>query len=197
MPFTQTHIPHRTTDRSQDTTLKIVTQDSESTVSTVAGLTTPVGQVTDIAVGQEFTLIARTGFGVNSPAAATTYRTPFFPAKTAPFKMRVMEVGFEVVDITVAEFTDGDAGNLDVTVIRGDGAASETESDILADFALDDDYANGKGARFPTAAVALSNNIVVDGGSLYADLVVDPDDTAGATNDGAIVDVWVRCIRVN
>jgi len=197
MPITRTIIPTRVISHDQDTVLKIITQDSESTSSTVNGLTEPVGQATDIAVRQEFVMLARAGFGVNSPATATTYRTPFFTAKSAPFKMRVMEVGFEVVDITVADWTDGDAGNLDVTVIRGDGAESETESDVLADFAMDDDYANGKGARFPTAAVALTNNVVVEGGSLYADMVLDPDATAGATNDGAIVDVWVRCIRVN
>lgn len=198
MPSTRTTIPHRTVDNSQDTVLKLITQDSESTSSTVDGLTISVGEnETEVQVGQSFIMLARVGYGINHQAAVDTHRTPFFTAKSAPFKMRVLQVGFEVVDITVAEFTDGDAGNLDITVIRGDGAASETESDVLADFALDDDYANGKGAQFPTAAVALTNNIIVEGGSLYVDLVVDPDATAGATNDGAVVDCWVHCIRVN
>lgn len=196
MPITRTMIPTRVISQDQDTVLKLITQDSESTSSTVNGLTIPVGAVTEVAVGQEFLLMARVGIGADAPDAATTYRTPFFTAKSAPFKMRAIQVGFEVVDLTVANFTDGDGGNLDVTVIRGDGAASETESDVLADFALDDDYANGKGAQFPTVGVALTNNIIVADGSLYADLIVEPD-SVGATNDGAIVDVWCRCVRVN
>ncbi len=196
MPITRTMIPTRVISQDQDTVLKLITQDSESTSSTVNGLTTPVGAVTEVAVGQEFVMLARVGIGADAPDAATTYRAPFFTAKSAPFKMRVLEVGFEVIDLTVGDFTDGDGGNLDVTVIRGDGAASETESDVVADFAMDDDYANGSGARFPTASVLLANNIVVSGGSLYTDLIVEPD-SVGATNDGASVDVWVRCIRVN
>jgi hypothetical protein len=197
MPYESDKIPSRVTRQNQDTTLKLLTQNPESTSSTVAGLTVPTGQCTDVAVGQEFTLLARCGIGVDSPAGATTYRTPFFTAKSAPFPFRILQVGFEVVDITVTDFTDGDGGNLDVTVIRGDGAASETESDVLADFALDDDYANGEGAQFPTVAVGFTNNTVVAGGSLYADLVVDPDATSAGTNDGALVDVWVRCLRIN
>lgn len=195
MPITRTMIPTRVVDVSQDTVTKLITQDPASTESTVNGLSTPAGAVTDVAKGHEFMLLARVGIGENSPAAVTTYRTPFHTAKSAPWQYRVLEVGFEMIDITVADFTDGDAGNLDLTVIRGDGAASEVESDVIADFALDDDYANGSGLRWPTAAVVFANNTVVVGGSLYVDLLVDPDATAGATNDGAIVDVWVRCLR--
>lgn len=197
MPRRENWNPSTVVEHDHERVLGCITQNPESTYSTPGGLTIPAAAaVGEVARGQEFTLLARTGIGANSPAAATTYRQPFFDAKSAPFKFRVLEVGFEVVDVTVGDFTDGDGGNLDLTVIRGDGAASETESDVLADFALDDDYANGTGVRFPTAAVALANNTVVEGGSLYADLVVDPDATAGATNDGAIVDVWVRCLRV-
>lgn len=190
------HIPNPqvTTRIEQDAILGLPIQTVESTRSTPGGLRT-AGTVTDVLKGHEFTLIARVGIDANSPADVTTYRTPFFTAKSAPFPFRILQVGFEVVDITAGDFTDGDAGNLDVTVIRGDGAASETETDVLADFALDDDYANGEGAQFPTVSIPLVNNSVVEGGSLYVDLLVDPDATAGATNDGAMVDVWCRCIR--
>ena len=198
MPITRTTIPHRVTTVTQDAIMKLITQNPESTSSTVNGLTISVGEnETEVQVGQEFTMLARVGFGINHPDAADTHRTPFFTAKSAPFEFRILEVGFEVVDITVADFTDADAGNLDITVIRGDGATSETESDVLADFAMDDDYANGTGARFPNATQILTNNTVVSGGSLYVDLVIDPDATAGATNDGAVVDCWVRCLRQN
>ncbi len=195
MPRQENWAPHVDVQHDHERVIGCITQNPESTMGTIGGLRA-VGTVADVARGQEFTLIARVGIDENSPAAATTYRTPFFTAKSNPFKFRVLEVGFEVVDLTVADFTDADAGNLDVTVIRGDGAASETESDVVADFALDDDYANGAGARFPNATVVLANNEVVADGSLYADLVVDPDATAGATNDGALVDVWCRCVRV-
>lgn len=173
----------------------VVTQDSESTLSTPGGLATS-GTVADLAMGQEFTLIARCGIDTNSPAASTTYTVDYF-SKNAPFKFRVLEVMFEVIDLTVAEFTDADAGNLDVTVQDGDGAEAETFTDVLADFALDDDYANGKGARFPTAAVVLTNTTIEKNESLRAQLIVDPDAVAGGTNDGALVDIMVRCIRVN
>jgi len=195
MPRQENWAHHIPVEHDHERILGVITQNPESTMGTPGGLGT-TGTVADVARGQEFTLLARCGIDENSPAAATTYRTPFFTAKSAPFKFRILEVGFEVVDLTVANFTNEDAGNLDVTVIRGDGAASEVESDVLADFALDDDYANGAGARFPTATVVLAANEVVEGGSLYADLIVDPDDTAGATNDGALVDVWVRCLRI-
>jgi hypothetical protein len=195
MPKQENWANHTVVEHDHERVLGCITQNPESTHGTPGGLRA-TGTVADVARGQEFTLLARVGIDENSPAAATTYRTPFFTAKSAPFKFRVLEIGFEVVDLTVADFTDADAGNLDVTVIRGDGAASEVESDVLADFAMDDDYANGAGARFPNATVVLANNEVVAGGSLYADLVVDPDATAGATNDGAMVDVWCRCIRI-
>ena len=185
--------PHVPTSIDQDTVTGLPTQNVESTRSTPGGLRA-TGTVADVLMGHEFTLLARCGIEANSPAAATTYRTTLMDSN-APFKFRILQIGFEVVDLTVGDFTDGDAGNLDITVIRGDGAESETESDILADFALDDDYANGEGAQFPTVAAGLANNTVVEGGSLYVDLIVDPDDTAGAVNDGALVDVWLRCIR--
>lgn len=196
MPRQENWASHVDVQNDHERIIGCITQNPESTMGTIGGLTTPTGQCTDVARGQEFTLLARVGIGENSPAAATTYRTPFFTAKSAPFKFRVLEVGFEVVDLTAADFTDGDAGNLDVTVIRGDGAASETESDVLADFAMDDSFVNGTGVQFPRETIPLANNEVVEGGSLYADLIVDPDATAGATNDGALVDVWCRCMRI-
>jgi hypothetical protein len=194
MPYSTHPIQHRATDFTQDAKSGLLLQSPESTGTTPGGLRA-TGTVADVAYGNEFTLIARCGIAANSPAAATTYRTVLYN-KNAP-KLRVLEVRFQVVDLTEADFTAGDAGNLDVTLIRGDGAESETESDILADFALDDAYANGEGASFPTATVPLlAGGEVVAGGSLYADLIVDPDATAGATNDGALVDVIVRCIRI-
>ena len=178
-------------DLSHDSKYNLGTQAPTGMLHSAAGLTT-TGTVTDVAVGQEFTLIARCGIDENSPAASTEYQTDIFDGD-CPFKMRVLEVRFEVVDLTVADFTDADAGNLDLTVLGGpDGS----EVDILADFALDDDYANGTGASFPTAAVALTNTEVDVDESLHAILIVDPDATAGATNDGAMVDVILRCIRV-
>lgn len=182
-------------EHNHERVIGCITQNPESTAGTPGGLGT-TGTVADVARGQEFTLLARCGIDENSPAAATTYRTPFFTAASSPFKFRILEVGFEVVDLTVTDFNNADNGNLDVTVIMGDGAASETEYDVLADQTLDENYANGTGARYPTSSVALTYTEIDEGESLYADLVVDPDDTAGATNDGAIVDVWVRCLRV-
>jgi hypothetical protein len=139
--------------------------------------------------------MARVGIAANSPAAATTYRATLLN-KNSPAKLKVLGCHFRVVDLTVGDYTDADAGNLDITFIRGDGAASETESDILADFTLDDDYANGEQADFPDTTTLLTNDEIVEGGSLYVDLIVDPDATAGATNDGATVDAWVEVMKV-
>lgn len=186
-------IPHRKTSVDQDDVTGVLIQNPESTRSAPNGFTTPAGAVDEGLMGHELVLAARVGIGANSPAASTTYTHQWFN-KNCPYKLKVLEVGFRVVDLTVADFTDGDNGNLDVTIIRGDGAESETETDVLADVALDDDYSNGTGDRYPSSSVALAADEVVKSGSLKAQLIVDPDDTAGATNDGAIVDVWVRCV---
>jgi len=195
MPLTHNPKTAIQTNIDGDSKYNVVTQSPESILQTLGGLGTPTASASQIAVGQEFTLVGRVGIAANSPAASTTYTVQWYN-KDCPYKLKVLEVGFRVVDITADDYTDGDAGNLDLTVIRGDGAASETETDILADFAMDDDYGNGNGDRFPSATVALANDEVVSGGSLKAQLIVDPDATAGATNDGAEVDVWVRCLRV-
>lgn len=176
-----------------DSKYNMLIQDPESTDSTTGGLRA-TGTVADVAVGQEFTLIARCGIDENTPAAATTYTTDFY-SKDAPYKLRVLEVRFEVIDLTTADYTDADGGNLDITLQDGDGVASETFSDVLADFALDDDYANGTGATFPTAAIGLTNTVIDVGESLRALVIADPD-SVGATNDGVLIDIIVRCMRV-
>lgn len=180
--------------QNHDTKYNLCTQDPSGLLHSAGGLGS-TGTLADVQVGQEFTLLGRVGIEANSPAAATTYTVNFF-SKDAPYKFQILEVAFQVVDLTVADFTDGDAGNLDLTVEDGDGAASEAFTDVLADQALDDDYANGTGLRYPTATVGLTNCVIGAGESLRASLIVDPDATAGATNDGAVVDVIVRCLRV-
>ncbi len=183
----------RETIFSGGTKYNLITQDPESIGSTPAGLPT-TGTVAATAVGHEFTLVGRMGIDGNAPDAATTYTVNLF-AKDAPYKFRVLEIRFEVIDLTVGDFTDGDGGNLDITVQDGDGASSEAFTDVLADQALDDDYANGTGTGYPTSAVALTNTTIAAGESLRASLIVEPD-SVGATNDGALVDVIIRCLRV-
>lgn len=195
MPLTQGHRPGRTVEHSQDNVSGLITQNPESTMSTLGGLTASPPTAGQIAVGQEFVLLGRVGIAANSPAELTTYTVQWFN-KNAPFKFRINEVVLSMVDLTAGDFTDGDAGALDFTVIRGDGAASETESDVLADQTLDDDFENGETVRYPHATVFLANNEVVSGGSLKAQLIVTPDATAGATNDGVTADVLIRCLRV-
>lgn len=195
MPFTESHIPTANLDRNQDNATGLLIQNPASTYSTQGGLT-----ATPPATGQKFygppiVVGARVGIAANSPAASTTYRATIFN-KNCPHKMKVQDVQLRIVDLTAADFGDADGGNLDFTLIRGDGAASETESDVLADQTLDDDFENGETVRYPHATVFLANDEIVEGGSLYADLIVDPDDTAGATNDGAVVDVFVTLVPI-
>lgn len=180
----------------QDDATGILVQTPEGTRSTPGGLSATPRPAGQNFYGQPFILGCRVGIAANSPAAATTYRATLLN-KNAPSLLKVLEITMQVVDLTVADFTDADAGNLDVTVIRGDGATSEVESDVLADFTMDDDFANGETIRWPDQTTLLANTDVVEGGSLYVDLIVDPDATAGATNDGAVVDVWVTCVKVN
>lgn len=195
MGLTQNPLAGRSTTLSADSVTGLHTQNPASTQSTVGGLPT-TGTVEDaVAVGQEFTMIGRVGIDENSPAAATTYTTDFF-SKNAPFKFRILEVILQIVDLTAADFTDGDGGNLDFTVQDGDGAESETFTDVLADQTLDDDFENGETVRYPHATVFLTNTTIDVNESLRAQLIVDPDATAGATNDGAMVDCIVRCMRV-
>lgn len=184
------------TDVPQDDATGVLVQAPEGTRSTPGGLSDTPPATGQNFYGQPFILGCRVGIAVNSPAAATTYRATLLN-KNAPCALKILEVTMQVVDLSVAEFTDADGGNLDVTVIRGDGDASETESDVLADFTMDDDFANGETIRWPDQTTLLANTEIVEGGSLYVDLVVEPDATAGATNDGAVVDVWVTCVKIN
>ena len=195
MPRNETSLVGITTEWSQDSATGVLSQNAESTKSSPGGLTASPPVTGELAFGIPMVLACRVGIAANSPAAATTYRATLLN-KSAPSKLKVLSVEARIVDLTTADFTDGDGGNLDLTVIRGDGAASEVESDILADFTLDDDYANGEHVRWPDTTTFLTNDGIVSGGSLYVDLVVDPDATAGATNDGATVDVWVTVLRV-
>ena len=194
MPLTNTFIAGKNVEHNQDSVTGVITQNPESTLSTKGGLGT-TGTVADVAYGTPFVLLGRVGIDENSPAASTTYTVQWFN-KDAPFKFRILEIVLKVVDVTAADFTDGDAGNLDFTVIRGDGDVSENESDVLADQTLDDDFENGETVRYPHGTVFLANDTVVEGGSLKAQLIVDPDATAGATNDGAMVDVEIHCLRM-
>lgn len=181
-------------DLSHDTKYNLSTQAPTGILHSSNGLGT-TGTLADVQVGQEFCLLGRMGIDENSPATITTYSVNLYN-KDAPFKMRINEILLTIGDLTVADFTDADAGALDVTLIRGDGATSETESDVLADQTLDDDFETGERVSYPHATVFLTNDVVVAGGTLRADLLVTPDATAGATNDGVWVDVLVRCMRI-
>lgn len=179
----------------QDDATGVLYQKPDSVLQTPGGLTATPPTTGEKFYGVPIILGCRVGIAANSPASATTYRATLLN-KNAPCILKVIEIGVQIVDITAGDFTDGDAGNLDVTVIRGDGAGTETETDILADYALDDDFENGETMRFPHGTVFLTNSTVIAGGSLYVDLIVDPDSTAGATNDGCTADVWVTCVPV-
>jgi len=135
------------------------------------------------------------GIAADSPAASTTYRATLLN-KNAPAILKVLQIQARMVDVTIGDFTGSDSGNLDLTVIRGDGAGTETESDVLAVQALNDTTDNGEALFYPAGTVVLTNDTIVSGGSLYVDLLVDPDATAGATNDGATVDVMVTVMKV-
>lgn len=181
----------RDTQVSGDAKYNMITQNSDSMSHTVGGLALLNG---GIQVGQEFTLIARCGITANVPDTPTTYTVNLF-SKDAPWKFRVLEVRFEVIDLTVGDWTDGDSGNLDITVQDGDGAGSESFSDILADQALDDDFANGLGVSYPHATVGLTNTEIDAGESLRCLVIAEPD-SVGATNDGVLIDFILRCMRV-
>lgn len=184
----------RTTSVLGDAKYNMLIQDPQSTDSRLGGLGTS-GTVADVAVGQEFTLIGRAGKDENVPDAATTYTVDFY-SKDAPYKFRVLEVRFEVIDLTAGDWTDGDGGNLDITVQDGDGADSESFTDVLADQVLDDDFSNGLGVSYPSSSVALTNTTIDEGESLRASIIAEPD-SAGATNDGVLIDFIIRCMRVN
>jgi len=194
MPRTEQSITGRVNEVDQDSVTGLMTQDPDSTNSTLGGLAVN----DDVAVGTPFTLIRRikTAAELKTP---TTYTANFF-SKNAPFKFRVVGIRFQVQTIDVAHFTDGDGGNLDLTVHHGDGAASESFNDILADQVLDDDYATGTAGSYPSSTVAVDPDYctVDTGESLRAQLIADPDDTisGGAGADSVEVDVIMECVRV-
>jgi hypothetical protein len=164
-------------------------------------MVTPQGGITasgDVEVGQEITLLGR--FVSTAGIADTETQTINFYSKDCPYTLRVLEIRFQVISIDVAHFTDGDGGNLDFTVHKGDGAASESFSDLLADVALDDDYVNGEGDFYPTSTVPLvvAQQEIEANKSLRAQLILDPDDTikGGAGNDPVTIDCMIRCLRV-
>jgi hypothetical protein len=195
MSLTQSTKSGVAADLSHDSKYNLPTVDPNGLLHSSGGLGT-TGSLADIQVGTEFVLLGRVGIDENSPAASTTYTVQFFDSD-APFKFRINEIVMTMGDITVANFTDGDAGNLDFLVVRGDGDPDgETETDVLASQTFDDDIETGETIRYPHATVFLDNDTVVDGGSLKAQLILDPDATAGATNDGAWVDCLIRCMRV-
>lgn len=195
MAKTETTLAGAKVEVNQDDATGVVFQLPESVNHTPGGLTASPPTTGQKFYGQPIVLGCRVGIAANSPAAATTYRATLLDSN-APCILKVLRVAVRIVDITAGDFTDGDAGNLDVTVIRGDGADTETESDILADYAMDDDFENGEFMEFPHATVFLDNDTIVAGGSLYVDLILDPDNTAAATNDGCTADVWVTCVPV-
>jgi len=172
----------------------VVTQDPESTLATMGGM----GNVlADMEIGVPYVIRARVG-STTHPAAATDRVVNVF-AKDCPHKLRLLDVRFIVQTITVAHFTDGDAGNLDLKVEHGDGAASESFNDILAVQALDDDYGVDDMDWYPNGTVNLDQTycLIDEGESLRATLSIDPDGTIGADATAVWIDLIFTVMRVN
>jgi len=187
----------RPTSVQQEVILGLLTQTSESTSSTPGGVRS-TGTVDDVAIGHEFTLLARVGIEANSPAAATNYDHLWFN-KNAPFKFRVMEVRHVTQDVTAGDYTAADGGDLRIIVARGDGATVETFTTIV-DANLDENVpANNLATTYPNTSTGLdlAQSTIAAGESLRVRVTLDPDATAGATNDGGMFDVICRCMRVN
>lgn len=196
MSLTRTSKSGVAADASADAVYNLGTQDPTGLLHTAGGLSTANGAV---AVGQEFTMVGRL-VSAAALTSTTTYTVNFF-SQNAPFKFRVLEVQVQLISYTQADWTDGDGGNLDVTLQDGDGdTTSETFTDVLADQALDDSYTAGMALRYPSGTVALvpATSTIDEDESLRAQLVCDPDDTVkgGAGADAVTVDVIVRCLRV-
>lgn len=195
MPHTETTLTGRDTQNVQDSIFGMFTQNPESTVSTPGGRRATTNA--DIAVGQSFNLIGRLASAATL-ATPTTY-TVDFCSKNAPFKFDIVGIRWRLISYTQTDWTDGDGGNLDITVQDGDGAASESFTDVLADQTLDDTYTAGMGVEYPTATIATSNTTIDVDESVRAQLIADPDDTvSGAAGaDPAVFDVILECVRVN
>jgi len=184
------------TEWSQDSVSGVLTQNPESTLSSV----TEVGGTNgNIGLGVPFKVCCRLGIAANSPAAATNYDADVF-SKNAPFKFRVLGGQMTTIDVTAAEFGAADAGALNLTLRHGDGAASETFANIV-DCNFDENIpANGFSTPLPRAATDawdIDEAVIGEGESLQVRLTLDPDATAGATNDGCEVFVELDCLRVN
>jgi hypothetical protein len=195
MARTETYLPGLDTRILQDDATGILIQMPDSTKQTMGGLDASPPVTGQKFYGVPLVLGCRVGIAANSPAASTTYRATILN-KNAPTILKILKIETRMVDITEGDFTTGDGGNLTLTVKRGNGAASETESDVLAEQQIDGTVQNGEQLQYPTATVFLTNDTIVSGGSLYVDLLVDPDVTAGAVNDGCTYDVWVTCVPV-
>jgi hypothetical protein len=176
-----------------DAKYNLISQDPQSMSHKTGGLSVNG----DVAVGQRLTLIGRC---VSAAAlkAVVTYTVDFF-AKDAPFKFRILDIRVKLVSYTQADWTDADGGNLDVTVQDGDGAASETFTDVLADQAFDDTYTDGMVLDYPSATIVLADNEIAAGESLRAQMICDPDDTvvAAAGADACTMEFVIDIIRVS
>lgn len=173
----------------------VVSQDPVSTLATMNGIGNVLG---DFAVGVPVVIIARVG-AASHPAAATD-RTANVFAKDCPHKLRLLDVSFQMDTIDVLEFDDGDGGALDLKVEHGDGAASESFNEVMADFAIEDDYVNGEGALVaPTvsAPLVVAYQVVDVGESLRVTLTIDPDATIAAGAAAVWVDVMLTVVRIN
>lgn len=173
----------------------VATQDPESTLATMGGIGDVLG---DFAVGVPTKVVVRMG-SASFVAAATDYTADVF-AKDCPHKMRLLDVSFQVQALTLTDWTDADNGNLDLKVEHGDGAASESFNEVMADFAIDDDYAAGEGARVAplvSAPLVIAYQIIDEGESLRVVLTADPDDTITTGAAATWIDVILTLVRVN
>ena len=190
MAFTNTRIGGRPLALDQDDASGLFIQDPKTTKgfqnmgssTTTNGLWVPGKPV--VAVGR---LYQATGLA----APATLTFTPF--SANAPCKLFVKDCGFIVESIAVADFTNGDGGNLDFIVNNG--------ANPVCTIVLDDDYANDTrdDGTAATATWDATYVLVAADGSLSVTLVQDPDDTAvGAAGTTAAVSVlaWVEVIPV-
>lgn len=193
MGLTQTTLTGKTTEHTADSVLSIITQNPESTNGTAGGLSVNG----DIAVGVPFLIKVRT---VSAAAlkAVVTYTADIF-AKNCPFKLEVLSIRVRLISYTQADWTDADGGNLDITVQDGDGAASESFTDVLADQVWDDTYTDGMQLEYPSATVVIGNATIDEDESLRCQMICDPDDTvvAAAGADALTMEFIVECIRVN
>jgi hypothetical protein len=174
----------------------VATQDPESTLATINGIANVLG---DVAVGVPYRIITRVG-AASFAAASTEYVANVF-SKDCPHKLRLLEVAFQVQEITVTDWTTGPAGGkMNLKVEHGDGAEAEDFQEIMADFEVGYGYGDGEGDYCAPAdgrPLVPAYQVIDMNKSLRVTMTADPDNAIGDGASACWIDVILTVMRVN